>query len=607
MSQFMVGTAGHIDHGKTTLIKALSGKNTDRLKEEQKRGISIVNGYSFIESGEHRISIIDVPGHERFIKNMLAGMTAINYVLFVVAADEGVMPQTREHFEIVRLLGIKHGIFLITKADMVDREMIELVELDIEDMISGTPYESWEKMAISAYQEDQVAELRSIITDFFDEYQEPSLYAPRYFIDRVFKSKGIGEIVTGSLEENSLSIDDRLMSYPGETLFRLRSMESHDASLERAEKNTRVALRLTGEGKDLERGDVLSYPDAYFLGDHLIAKLHVLEDKEDRIRNNAEYKCYFGTKELTCKLIQLGSGYVELMLDDKTLLYHGQRAILRQLSPVMTLAGIEVIDANPPQGRQSKRDYAKALNEGDYHTLIFDKYPEGMTREDLQKEWVRVVQEDELSGFKRIGQRYLPEETYRARLDEVIGTLEAYFDEHPLATTMDREILLQQLQISDRSFFDSLLKDLQAEGLIETLKHKISLSNRRVTLTDDEEKRVKDILEEFKGYGLEPPSTAEVLKGYTKRDQGLLQYLIDIGEIITINDDINLKNEFVICVENDIINLINTQGYLEIADLRDKYQLSRKYIVPLLEYFDRVGVTKRDGNRRMLTKEYNHG
>ncbi len=275
MNNFIIGTAGHIDHGKTTLIKALSGIATDRLKEEQKRGISIVNGYAYLTYKEEMISIIDVPGHEKFIKNMLSGISGINYVIIVVAADEGIMPQTIEHLDIIELLGIEKGIFVITKCDMVDEELTMVVEEEILDYKAQTSLKDFDILQVSSHTGEGIEELKEKIFYAYDNYEvEAKDEYPRLIVDRTFINKGIGTIVTGTLEANDMDINDEYMIYPSQTDIKVKSIQSHDKSVEKADMNSRVALNINTQ--NVKRGDVIAPKNKYATSNSVIIKLNIL-------------------------------------------------------------------------------------------------------------------------------------------------------------------------------------------------------------------------------------------------------------------------------------------------------------------------------------------
>lgn len=606
MSRFIVGTAGHIDHGKTSLIKALSGIATDRLKEEQKRGISIVSGYAYLSHGEDVISIIDVPGHERFIKNMLSGISGIDLVLFVVAADEGVMPQTREHFDIVRLLDIPHGMFLITKTDLAP-DLVELVEADIEDLTAGTRYADFPVLAVSAYTGQGLDEVRQFVFDHFDQAKAKPMYYPRLNVDRLFKSKGHGDIVTGSLEGADLAIDTVLTQYPGGDSFKIRSMQSHDQPTELAGMHSRVALNLTGERKaQLEKGSVLSVAGKYAESANALVRFTILPQYEGLFKSNRSYKFYFGSAEVAGKAIVLQDDIGEVLLEQPQLLFHGQKAIIRSLTPVATIGRLEVLDSQPLAGKKNKRRAAQEL-QGDYARYIYGKYPLGLSLAELEREFVTKADQLDLSQLVQLGNKWIDPARLEDWRSKVRQTFQFFYDQSSLAEWLEREDLKQMLAIEGRDDFDRLMDWLMQQGEIAVSDNKVKLAARRVEV-DPEQARLKaEIEHEFTEYGLEVPDYPAVVAAYSKPKRAVFDYLLKQGEFIRINPQFVVKNDVLLCLKNDIIRYTRDNGEIDIANVRELTGLSRKYVVPYLEYFDSTGVTRREGNKRVLTKEYQNG
>lgn len=606
MSRFIVGTAGHIDHGKTTLIKALTGIGTDRLIEEQKRGISIVNGYAFLPYKDELISIIDVPGHEKFIKNMLSGITAIDLVLFVVAADEGVMPQTREHFDIVRLLGIEKGMFLITKVDR-NLDMAELVREDIQDLVKGTLYETFPIVEVSAMTGLNLEVVKQFVFDHYEQKQEYKGYYPRLNIDRLFKGKGFGDIVTGSLEGADLSIDQPLIQLPGEERYKIRSIETHDTQTSLARIHSRVALNLVGEKKDaLRKGAVLTVEGKYFSSKNALCDLMVLPEHAALLRSNETYKVYFGSSEHLGKLIQIEEEVWELLLDEAILMYHGQKAILRSLSPVRTIGRLIVLDANPLQGKRQKKASAQKIRQ-DHLTYVLDKYPAGITAEELERELVIPVQDIDFSAYRKLGQRYITEVGLKRWQQRMEHVLTQYYAQEKLSQWMEREAFRIQLGELPREAFDQLVQHFVQNGLLEVQGNKVKRKDKQVQIDEEQARLMQEILDEFEAYDLEVPNFSEIQSKYDEKKRRIFKYLVDKGELIRINNELYVKNTCIKYLKNDIIGYIMDHGSMEIKDFRELRDLSRKYIVPYLEYFDRSGVTRRQDNKRILTKEYING
>ncbi|HZK10304.1 MAG TPA: selenocysteine-specific translation elongation factor [Clostridia bacterium] len=618
MSRFVVGTAGHIDHGKTTLIKALTGIPTDRLAEEQKRGISIVSGYAYLNYKEEKISIVDVPGHERFIKNMLAGVSGIDLVLLMVAADEGVMPQTREHFDILRLLGINRGLILMTKCDLADEEMQELVEMDIEELVEDTSFENFPILRVSAKSGEGLDSLKEYIFSEYEKSKEEPPYYPRLFIDRVFKGKGIGDIVTGTLEGADLAIDTPLALYPGQKDFNIRSIQSHEESTKLAQVHSRVALVLQGEDKDaLEPGKALAPKDKYHETRSLIVKVEALKEVDERIKSGEEYKVYFGSDEFFAKLHAIKDNFYELELDRAMMAFFGQRGVLRQMSPVITLGGLEVLDSNPLMGKRNKLESVKHLTNNDFSSrlnYIGWKYSQGFTLEDLEREMVlqKEVLEEKIAlediELMEQGKRFYTQDSLWRQQDELIRNLEKLCQSDPLKDYWDKEVLRSRYyRQMDRSLFEEMLKKAHEEEKITLSGNKVKPFSYKLVLSEEQLGIKEKILKKFDIKSYEIPTLSEVKSKLGKEELALLEYLIHNGELISINSEYFMKKDMVYCLKNDIIELGLGNRYIEIADVREALGLTRKYILPYLEYFDRTGVTQRVENARILTKEYENG
>ncbi|WP_459128931.1 selenocysteine-specific translation elongation factor [Guggenheimella bovis] len=606
MSRFIVGTAGHIDHGKTTLIKALTGIGTDRLKEEEKRGISIVNGYAFLPYKDDLISIIDVPGHERFVKNMLAGITAIDLVLFVVAGDEGVMAQTTEHFDIVELLGIEKGMFLITKADLVDEAMLELVREDIRDLTKDSSLSHWPILEVSGYTGKNLDEVKQFIYDAYDSYEQKPSYYPRLNVDRLFQTKGFGDIVTGSLEGSDLSKDMILTQYPGLTDYRIRSIETHDHSVDVAPQHSRVALNLASDKKNtLQKGAVLSIKGKHFLTHSALVELKLLKRYESLFKAGDKYKVYFGSDELMGKISKLTDDIFELTLESDILLYRNQMGIVRSLTPVRTIGRLSVWDQNPPQGRKARKHYAEVAD----HSLfgILSKYPYGASLDDLERELTIHRDLIDTSGLLAFSFGYLTKKRFEELKKHTLDTLTKYFEANPLKQAMSREDLKTSFGEIQRDVFDELLKSFESMGILKSEGDSVSLSGREISFSSEDDQLKKEILEEFKSYDLTPPLYKEFIASYSKEKKKLFDYLVETGTIVKISADIFVLDTCLNYLKNDIIKYLREHERLEVKDVREIRDLSRKYIVPYLEYFDAKKITVRDGNYRLLKKEYRDG
>ncbi len=601
MNNFIIGTAGHIDHGKTTLIKALSGIATDRLKEEQKRGISIVNGYAFINYKDKAISIIDVPGHEKFIKNMLSGISGINYVIVVVAADEGIMPQTIEHLDIIQLLGIDKGVFVITKCDMVDDEFQMVVEEEINDYKTDTILKDFDIMMVSSHTGSGIEALKEHIYQAYDnyEYKAKNEYQ-RLLIDRAFINKGVGSIVTGTLEANDMPIRDNYMIYPSKKEIKIKTIESHDKTIQVADMNSRVALNINTQ--DVKRGDIIALAGKYDVSNSVIIKLNVLNKYKEFIRD-MDYKFYFGSKELIGKLVHLNENYFEMFFEEKYIFYSGQRGILRFMSPVLTIAGIEVIDPFSKRGRKNKINAVSILknctNQNDRVEYIMTKHSNGISFEDLEIETNSIVSKAELENFINIGDLYFTNKSIDNWKRNFTQRIYNFFKNNSYSLYIEKEVVRSKYYSNvPKKVFDELLKNVIKEKNITIFNNKISIVGRKINFTADDKSQIDRILKEFENYKLMPPTDRQ----YSQKEQLLIKYLLDTGDLVLINSEIFLKKDCYLSLKNDIMKMLNLNNSVSISDMKNRFDITRKYIIPILEHFDSVGLTIRKDNVRVLKK-----
>ncbi len=599
MNNFMIGTAGHIDHGKTTLIKALSGITTDRLKEEQKRGISIVNGYAYIKYNDDYISIIDVPGHEKFIKNMLSGISGISYVIIVVAADESIMPQTIEHLDIIELLGIDKGVFVITKCDMVDKDFYEVVEEEIIEYKKDKVFKDFDILKVSSHTGEGIDELKHKI---FNEYEklEPSDINeyPRLVIDRSFVNKGVGTIVTGTLEANDLNINDEYMVYPQKKDIKIKNIQTHDKKVEIANLNSRVALNI--DLQEVKRGDIISNKNKYDTSNSVIVELNILKKYEKFVRD-AEFKFYFGSKELIGKLIHLKDNYYEMFFDEEYIFYYGQKGILRCMSPVLTIAGIKVLDPFAKKGRKNKLKQVIDLDMViDYNSrleYIMKKHSNGITKDRLEVEMNTIIKD--LSNFIKIADLYFSENSINIWKDCFKSNLNNYFENNIYAISADKEEI-KSLYYSDvsKKVYDKLIAIVIDEGIVDIKNGKITLSSREVNLSKEDQDIIEKIKVDYKNYKYTPQTNVE----YSKKEKSLIKYLIDTSELIVVAPEMYYKKEYYFELKNAIINMLIEKNNISISDLKEKFDMSRKYSVPFLEHLDSIGLTERIDNTRVLKK-----
>jgi selenocysteine-specific elongation factor len=572
-----VGTAGHIDHGKTWLVRALTGKDTDRLPEEQERGISIDLGYAPLELPDgRRLSLIDVPGHERFVRNMVAGATGIDLFLLVVDAGEGARPQTHEHLAIVRLLGIEHGVVAVTKVDAVDAETRELALEEARELVPGTRV-----VATSARTGEGLDELRAALGEAADDVVErPASRPTRLFVDRVFTLRGIGTVATGTLWSGSLGEGDELRVEPAGLDVRVRSVQVHDRPVERAEAGQRVAAALPGiERTSLRRGDALVEPGAYPISYRLDVALEALEE----IADGARLHVHHGTAEHFARVVRVDEGHAQLRLATPAVAARGDRVVLREQT---TLGGALVLDPSPP--RRPSADRLVLLERGDAASIVLavlSSAAEPMRREELGRRALLSEEElDEgLAAAVRAGEWYLTPEL----LEELSYGIVRRLDERAAGSSLDPGIPVSEL-LPPRPWAPALLPLLP----IERRGAKAYAPGAAARLGDRAEaaERLEDELE---AAGFTPVKV---------EDAELARYLEDAGRLVRLGDGLAVGSAAYEEARRLLLEECSAAGSIALARFRDLLGTGRKPAQLLLERFDADGLTRRVGDERVLRR-----
>lgn len=629
---FIIGTAGHIDHGKTSLIKALTGTDTDRLKEEKERGISIDLGFAHLDLTDGTSAgIVDVPGHERFIKNMLAGAHGIDLVLFTVAADDGVMPQTEEHLDIVHLLGVKMAIFVITKADLVPPARIAEVEEEIDILTLGTSLENSPKLAVSSVTGQGLEELKALISKTLKSHIQtaPSGYF-RLPVDRAFVLQGHGVVVTGTALSGEVKVGEQVRCLPGDHLFRVRSLQVHGKSVENAGWGQRVAMNLTGPDRaDVARGHVICHEKISRVTERFDAFLEVRPAANKGIKNHQRVRIHLGTAERLGKIVLLGnaervepkqSSYCQVTLNEPLLALRGDHFIVRNETAQRTLAGGLII--NPWSQRHKKGDAElagrlEALRHGDLATLTETFLDGGVffaaSAESIQQ-FLNVREEalrQALDAMKTLrtlnaeGERlYTTDKKWRRITEQIQQLLKEFHAGHPLVPGMDMEELRGKLayELSPKIFrlvVDALIEGkliAKEENLLRLASHRVQLGGQEKTLME----KIKKILGE---QPLAPPDLKEIEKLAAvprPRLNEVLRLLEREGSIVRITTDMYFLAASIDKLRQTLKDYLSEKGEMTAASFRDLIGSSRKYTIPLLEYFDRDGLTIRVGDIRRL-------
>lgn len=629
MKNIIVGTAGHIDHGKTTLIKALTGRNTDRWEEEQRRGITIDLGFTYfdLKNGD-RVGIIDVPGHEKFINNMVAGVVGMDLVLLVVAADEGIMPQTREHMDILGLLGIKKSILVINKCDLVDEEWLELVEEEIQEELEGTFLEGAPVVKVSAATGQGLDELTDTIQQLMSDevVAKDTQTIPRLPIDRAFTLSGFGTIITGTLISGTITREDVLEMYPIGKECKIRNIQVHGQNQDKCYAGQRVAINLSNvKKKEIRRGCVLAPKNSMKNTDLLDVKLKVLEDSMRILTNHERLHLYTGTSEILCRAVlldkeQIGpgeEGLVQLRLEEEIAVKRGDRFVVRFYSPMETIGGGIVLEPNPVR---KKRFDAQAIEElkkkesgslGDVMELQIKEHGDTMiTLAELAKVMAHSVDElkeylDELEESGTIFVFPMKKDTYLWHRDsefavrqKIEETLQKYHSEHPYRYGMKKaEIHNTFLKKIKPNIFDAYIERMTGENVYGRREEYLSLPGYEVpkdAMYLQTEKLIEDTFEKA-GYDFVRFSEIDFGKIPRQTAEDVVLMMIDEGKVIRINEEMFTMKHLMDEAKEKIQNHLKEENLITIAQVRDMFLTSRKSAKPILEYMDSIKVTKKTG------------
>jgi len=627
LSHYVLGTAGHIDHGKTALTKALTGVDTDRLKEEKERRISIEPGFApfRLPSGQ-KVSIVDVPGHERFIRQMVSGVAGIDLVLLVVAADEGVMPQTREHLHIIELLNIRTGVIVLTKMDVADPELIPLIEEDLRMLTKNTALEGAPICRVSARTGEGLDELVQTLDRLVSNLPPRQSEAPfRLPIDRVFTIRGAGTVVTGTVQSGSARTGDELEILPGNLRVRVRQIQVHGETVPRATAGQRAAFNLSAADADrLYRGQTLTEAGAWSVTDRLDARVKSLPDLDFTLKHRALLKLLIGTAETMAELILYDrkewepgeDTFVTLRLREPVVAGRGDRFILRRPSPAATIGGGEVIDPYPPKHKirpESALWIAQRLSAGLEDRILealkdrLFMSPSELARHltepekavsgalnNMEKEG-RVV-----SFFDRVAStRHLQE-----RENRVIQWLDRYHREYPMREGAPKAEVISRLLEGITAREASRLMDFWSErGSLRQDGENLSLPSFTPHIPDRWSEKANRLLGRLKEEGISPPNWKVLLEEAgipPEVGKELRPYWIREGTVIPLTDEILLHHDAFSAAVEQVVEAIRREGPQSISDLRKRLPVSRKYLIPLLETMDQRGITRRRGDVREL-------
>jgi selenocysteine-specific elongation factor len=633
MKQIILGTAGHIDHGKTALVKALTGVDTDRLKEEKRRGITIELGFAHLTlPGGITIGIVDVPGHERFVKNMVAGATGIDLVALIIAADEGVMPQTREHLEICSLLAIKHGLVVITKIDLVDEEWLSLVNDDISSFLAGTFLQAAPVVEVSSETgegiEELVKTLDSLTQNMPDRSPGISFRLP---VDRIFTMRGFGTVITGTTISGHIEVGDEVTIYPNGAKGKVRGIQVHHQDVPSVDAGLRTAINLQGIEKEaIARGDVVAEKDSLKPTTTVDTVLEYLSSISKKIKNRSRVRFHCGTAEIIATLVLLDrdelspgdSCFAQIRLEKPTVALYGDRFVIRSYSPIRTIGGGYILNPLPLKKKRFSKDAMQeltTLKEGSLREIlgqhIKNSQMQGLSIAELsfisnlgKKEILKTVN-DLLSDNTVI--KYDAEkgilvhaEFYNKAKEEILTILEDYHKRFPLKEGLVKEELRSRMAGNARErLFNQLLNDLIRDNSVVGQRDIIRAKDHKVTLLKEQEEARTQIEQTYLKAGLEPPYFKDLensIKAGGSRD--VLETMVKDGTLIKVKEDLYFHTKAIEDLRGRLIDFIHRKGDITTSELKNITGVSRKYTIPLIEYFDKIQLTVRIGDKRILRK-----
>ncbi len=619
----VIGTAGHVDHGKTTLISALTGINPDRLKEEQEREMTIDLGFAWLTlPGGEEVGIVDVPGHRDFIENMLAGVGGIDAALLVIAADEGVMPQTREHLAILDLLQTQSGIIVLTKTDLIDDPAwLELVEGDIRTVLRGTVLQDAPIVHVSSRTRAGFPELlRTLSLLLQNAPARPDLGRPRLPVDRVFSIAGFGTVVTGTLSNGRIAAGDEVEILPSGLRARIRGLQTHKKKEETAIPGSRTAVNLSGvDLEQVRRGDVIAHPGQYHPAQRIDVRFRLLPDASGPLRHDTEVKLFIGTSETIADVRLLGTealnpgetGWLQLELRTPIVAVRGDRYILRRPSPGETLGGGIVVDPQPKK-RHKRFDESviknlETLAQGSPAEVLLQAslalgpalVKDVTTRSRLEGPAAEAALQELLDSGQavKLEDVLIAASQFSTLKETVVATLVAYHKTYPLRRGMPREELRSKFKLQPRAFNLVIALLIEQGTLASPSQSSISLPGHAVRFSAFQQVKVDKVMAMFAAAPSAPPSVKECL---AETGEEIFTVLVDSGDLVQVSAEVVFREQDYDAMVEKVRQAIRQKGQVTLAEVRDLLQTSRKYVQALLEHLDAVGITVRDGDARKL-------
>jgi selenocysteine-specific elongation factor len=635
LKQIILGTAGHIDHGKTSLIKAITGINTDRLKEEQIRGITIELGFASLTlpSGQ-RLGIVDVPGHEKFVKNMVAGATGIDLVALVVAADEGIMPQTREHMEICSLLEIKYGLVVLTKVDLVDAEWLALVQDEIKEYTANTFLENAPVIPVSSVTgqglEELVGQLDEICAGVPVRRQAGLFRLP---VDRVFTMKGFGTVITGTLIAGKVSVGDQIMIYPSKITSKVRGVQVHGESVATAMAGMRTAVNFQGLDKALvNRGDILA-PPGLLAPSHMVdVTLHFLPGNTKKLKNRTRVRFHSGTSEIMAVVVLLDAEELEpgqtalaqIRLEAPVSLVRDDRFVLRSYSPVRTIGGGRIIDPIPAKHKPSKHEvltHLTELTEEDPDRIIQEQILAGsfggrnyaglrvmvnLPEKLLDQALAAMLSKQVIIQIDKETRTFIHQKAFSEIQEHIRGYLKTYHANNPLKSGIPKEELKTRLPFAvDGKTYLIVLQHLVKAGFLAVEEDMVRMADHKVALGADQKTLRHQILTALQTAGVSPPYFKELcqtLKAPLDQAKQVLALLITEGLVVKIKEDLYYHHEPLDQLKQKLVDFLMAHDEISTPQFKDMTGASRKFVIPLIEFFDSIQLTIRVGEIRKLRR-----
>ncbi len=643
MREIVLGTAGHVDHGKTSLVRALTGIDTDRLKEEKKRGITIELGFAFLDLPcGHRLGIVDVPGHEKFVKNMVAGVTGMDILAFIIAADEGIMPQTREHFEICSLLGVSQGLVIITKKDMVEEEWLEMVEEEVREFCVGSFLEDAPIVAVSSTTGEGIDEVKQIIDSIVSKHQFQEVFGPfRLPIDRIFAMKGFGAVITGTSISGRIALGEELQLYPSDRVSKVRGIQVHSEAVEVVEAGHRTAINLQGvDISDVERGMVAANPGSLQPTYMLDCSLSYLSSNSKALKHRTRVRVHVGSAEVLGRVSLLDrdelkpgeKAGVQLLLESPIVVWPDDRYVIRSYSPVITIGGGVVLGNNSlrkrkrlaEKDRENNSRIFEILTEGSIEdkVLLFlkESSTKGLTFDEISvrlgifgKQLKKLLNEP-LSNKKMIvvdssAQRYLEWGVAEKVISTMVEILEKYHKNNPLQAGLSKENLRTETgRRIDQKVFGYCLNELIKKDIVTQEESLVRLSTHEVALQADEEQLQEDLLDWYTTKGLATATIKETYSQFSDYSDNtikeVLALLLREEHLVKVSETLYYERKTIETLTEKVIAFLEKEGEIDAPRFKEMTGLTRKFSIPILEFFDRTKLTYRVEDKRILRKQH---